>query len=317
MLALIFNSFVYKIATHIVRFWKLQKLADGQIKTSFPNTFINNEDSDYEWSNFKRLELNSRAVQIKFDNKYILTTTYSLTIEIYCVNTGRFLQQLVGHTCHITCYDFCQDLNLIVSGSADFTVKFWSFQTESDDLHENSDSCLVTSEFDKIWPIRILIEKCPASGTFLVITLSTHGFIYVKSVEKINDVIPVISETTSDSSFKIFDFKKSKLLFGAKFDLKLNAQYFFSDNINEDASILLLCNRSFLKYSNKTLVAYLVTDSNASQNTKVYIRKWHLDEDNSTFNLTEVNDTSYEFLNRKSQLQFGIKRYEIIAFGLW
>jgi len=206
---------------------------------------------------------------------------------------------------------------LIASGSADFTVKFWSFQTESDDLQENSDSCLVTSEFDKIWPIRILIEKCPESGTFLVITLSTHGYIYVKSVEKINDAILDKSETTSDSSFKIFDFKKSKLLFGAKFDLKLNAQYIFRDHINEDASILLLCNRSFLKYSNNTLVAYLVTDSNASQSTKVYIRKWHLDEDSNTFNLTDVNDTSYEFLNKKSQLQFGIKRYEIIAFGLW
>ena len=143
-----------------------------------------------------------------------------------------------------------------------------------------------------------------------------NSLTYVEKVPE-NDNAASEKVPEDDNSFQIFNFNKSKLLFGAKFDLKLNAQFIFSNHLIEDADILLLCNRSFIKYSNKSLVAYLVSDNSASQETKVYIRKWHMDVASGTFNPIEINNTSYEFLNKKSLRQFAIKRYEIIAFGLW
>jgi len=299
-----------------VNFWRLKKLDECQVKTSFPNLFINNEDFDFEWTNFKRLELNTRAIQLKFDNLYLITTTYFLSIEIYCVNNGRFLQKLVGHTCQITCFDFSQYLGLIASGSADYTLKIWSIQTASENLSENSENCLIASEFDKIWPIRIQIERCLSSSCFLLIILSINGFIYVKSIETINDKqINSLDEKEVNNSQSL-NFSESKFLFGSKFNLKLNAQFIYKNLLNDENDILLLCNRSYLSYYDKNLVAYLVSKNNASQQQKVYIRKWNLDMTSKTFKPVKVNNTSYEFLNQISHVEFGIKRYEIIAFGL-
>lgn len=88
----------------------------SSFKTSFPNQFVNDEDANYEWINFKSFDLMSRALLMKFDDKYLVSTNYFLTVEVYSIETERCLQQCSGHTCQITCFDFNQDLMLIVTG---------------------------------------------------------------------------------------------------------------------------------------------------------------------------------------------------------
>jgi WD40 repeat protein len=221
---------------------------------------------------------------------------------------------------------------LIVTGSADNTVKYWSIHNENGDqskLHFNS--LLVKSEPYRIWPVKINIEKYDSEDSFLIIVLCTNGYIYVNNILKIDDFKPILnSEENIDYSFETFNFKYKikfsktfKQILDARIDKNTYNEFDYEDPLYDEFSNadVLLSNRSFLKYSNKTLSAYLVTENNSNQDIKIYVKLWKLIDDkeyNSVeFEPIEFNQNyDFEFLNKKKLKFFNINQFEIIAFGL-
>lgn len=163
----------------------------------------------------------------------------------------------------------------------------------------NCNNALISSEYNRIWPVSICIEKSDFDDTYLIITLCTNGIIHVKSVIRSQEFPPNV------------DMSKSNLIFSSKIDENLDAQF----ELNE---ILLFSNRSYLKYSYESLVAYLVTDNNSSNETKMFIKKWRLKSTGNDCHFEEIDiyNTNYTFLNEKNLEAFNVKRYDIIAFGL-
>uniref|UniRef100_A0A8C4QRD9 F-box and WD repeat domain containing 2 n=1 Tax=Eptatretus burgeri TaxID=7764 RepID=A0A8C4QRD9_EPTBU len=69
------------------------------------------------------------CADIKFDEHKLLTASFDNTLACWdwatCTKTKHFL----GHTAAVFSVDYSDDLDLLVSGSADFTVKTWSLST--------------------------------------------------------------------------------------------------------------------------------------------------------------------------------------------
>ena len=249
---------------------------------------------------------------MKFDDKYLVTTNYFLTVEIYCIEFQRCIQQCIGHTCQITCFDFNQDLMLIVTGSADYTLKCWSIET-SEDKETNSHNCRISSESKTVWPVCIKIVQYK-ENVYFVLMLSTQGTLYINSVEKIEDFQ---CDDKGSSFLDTFNFK-ANLLFSGKICAELDAQFSYKDCDNLD-QYLPVSHKSYINFWEKSLVAYLITDNNPRQKTKAYVKKWHLDSTNPNklyFVRTYMINNNYEFLNEKHLALIGINRFEIIAFGL-
>lgn len=175
----------------------------------------------------------------------------------------------------------------------------------------NSESCLITSESNRIWPLTISIVKYDENDDiYLIISLCTHGEIYINSVEKIQDFLPSDKPTTN---FETFNFR-SNMIFSTKCDLAIDAQFGYND-------VLTLSHISYVKYCNKALVAYLVSDNNSQQEVKMYVKKWKLfmKPDNGMIDCEELDiiNRSYGFLNETDLRHLGINRkFEILAFGL-
>ena len=277
------------------------------MKTSFPNLFINNEDENYEWNYFRNFQLNSRATNVKFNDSFLLTSTYFLTVEIYNLETEQFMQQLIGHACSVTCFDFSQELMLVVTGSADNTIKYWNLDCKSTNVND----ALIASEADRVWPVKINIERYKTDDSYLIIALCTHGYIYVNHLLRIEDFVPV-STGNGANEFDTFNFKL-RLKF-----LKIYVLDVGVEQLNEIG--VLLSNRSRLKLKDNTLVAYLVSENNSNQHIKMFIKKWDLieneDEQLDEFGTKENIDMDmFDFLNQKSIKSCQINAYEIIAFG--
>lgn len=201
-------------------------------------------------------------------------------------------------------------------GSADYTLKYWSIET-GPDRDTNSNNCQISSESNTVWPVCIKIVKY-TDCIYFVMRLSTQGSLYINSVEKIKDFQRNDGSAKTFDDFDSFNFK-AKLLFSSKICVELDAQFKFLDCDNE-WDYLPVSHKSYLKFSEKTLVAYLVTDNNPRQKTKAYVAKWCLDTSDPhklTFIKADNVNGDYEFLNERHLALMGINRYEIIAFGLW
>ena len=151
--------------------------------------FWRRSSSGSEWTRFKSLQLQSRASSVRFeDERYLLTSTYFMTVELYCLRRDTLLFQYIGHTCSISCMAMSTPLALIVTGSADNTLKFWSMRVnERAMLDATAHRLLVASVANVIWPVCVQIMPFESSGhrrrrDHLVVALCANGFVFVNYV---------------------------------------------------------------------------------------------------------------------------------------
>lgn len=301
------------LATHIVRLWRLVVV----------ETRENNGSKG--WESFKCFQLQSRASSMKFDDNYLAVNTYFLSLDLYSLKTDQLLISYMGHTCAISCFDFNSHLKLLVTGSADNTIKFWSMDVDKEiktvwsSAMNQSAQYLIASESNTIWPMRVSIQPFSSANSFLVIALCTNGFIYVTDVEKHYDDIRDESNADGDAdddlncftfnfklkiSTKIRDFLDAQSMDDDLLELsnlykqggdwtanldedqeedddEYDAEDFRLRDREEDRSQemnmgYLMSNKSFIEYNSGTLTAFIVTDNNNYQSTKLFIKRWSL-----------------------------------------
>ena len=166
-------------ATHLVKFWRLETL---------PVSRVRNREED-EWICFKSFYLQSRASALKFDSKYLLTSTYFLTMDLYSIDSQTILCQFMGHTCSITAFDFMSaDLGLICTGSADNSIKYWMIPSDQPVVNEEPVTSLaIKTEVNLLWPVKITIEKLSTTGDdqneYLILALCANGYLFLNLVQ--------------------------------------------------------------------------------------------------------------------------------------
>lgn len=238
-----------------------------------------------------------------------------------------------------------------------------------------SSQLLIATEPNAIWPVRVSIQKFTES-VYLVIALCTNGYIFITDVERIED----FTEPTTE--FKIVinrEVTDDLNRFNFKFNLKISSRIRdFLDAQNKDDEFLavriaantapsvddddhelwlenannnqeintnyLMSNKSFIDYKNGVLTAYIVTDNNNYQTTKLYMKQWSLvflkrlksnrklveceapeSEDEEVleytyrFRLRDFDNGVFDYLNRKTlslpEAGLDINQFEIVSFG--
>ncbi len=146
-----------------------------------------------EWVCFKVLNLESRALNLKFDEKILIIITFFNTIDLYSLETNQLMRKYTGHMAGITAVTYNSNLNLIVSGSADNTIKFWNLKEKKNVLNTIN---------DMIWPVDIRIEFY-FDNYYLIISLNSDNFIYITFIE----VFDVDNENGSTIKFTNNNFK--------------------------------------------------------------------------------------------------------------
>ncbi len=282
---------------------------------------------DLEWDCYNLIQLQSRAANLKFNDTFLVVSTYFLTIDMYSLATNEFLVQYMGHTCTITCFNFDQNLMLIISGSADNTIKYWSMQSEGIVEKITTNKLLIKTEPNLIWPVKIYIEEYEDNNNFLAMVLCANGYLFINQINKLEDFVPDMKRVNLNvNPQEKFNFKfKLNISETFKEILSLSEDSLdeFDDQyIGESDSDNFNCgNKSRLTFKDNILTAFIITDNNSSQTKKFFIKKWRLsknlenDFEFKSFRTDEFKKKS-SFLNRRCiNLLENRTQFEIISFG--
>ncbi|KAK3093510.1 hypothetical protein FSP39_016612 [Pinctada imbricata] len=63
--------------------------------------------------------------QVKFDNQFVYTASYDNTAASWDIHTGRLHCRYIGHFNGVLSIDACRERKLVITGSADSTIKLW------------------------------------------------------------------------------------------------------------------------------------------------------------------------------------------------
>ena len=268
--------------------------------------------SSSKWTYHKKMTLQSRAQKFSFNDNYLLASTYFMTIGLYSLQTEQFLYEYIGHTCSVTSFAFDDTLKLIVSGSADGTVKFWPMQPE--ERVQSVVSKPIHSVHNLEWITTININHYE-NNDYLVIILAANCLCHINLVQKIDDFEDANSSNAQDT-------------FRFRYNLKIVEEYFTSielENIYEDVNNghnILISNKSWISFNDKTLNLFLIAENNSNQNRKVFFRKFFIDKNvqdqcfDAELMSLSINEKCLEFLNKRILNEYGINRFEIICIGL-
>lgn len=155
---------------HIVSFWQF-------------NTQLN------IWTQLNELILESSLADFKFDNEYLIGVSYFFAIQVYSLNSKELICELIGHTAKITSFDF--NSNLLVSCSADHTVRMWSLRNKN---------LIQTNQIEE-YPIKISILE--SSSLSLFQTITSQGVLYV---QHFNADLKLSAQCVLNSSNLDFDY---------------------------------------------------------------------------------------------------------------
>jgi WD40 repeat protein len=210
----------------------------------------------------------------------------------------HFLFQYMGHSSAINCFDFNCDINLIVTGSADYTVKYWSLDHNQNE-HRNQS---LKTHASIVWPLCILIEKSDNKSFYFIICLCANGNVHVDTATVISDFIDT-NENTNAAAVNSFNFN-NKLKFRNHLitlncledyqssNLSLNYNNGEEISIINDDSQTLFNNKSSICLINNKLIIYLITDRNSLKKNKIFVKKWSINYDDDDNDDDEDSDSS-------------------------
>jgi hypothetical protein len=304
----------------VVKFWKFEK-AINNIQL-YPQK---------DWLCFKSMQLQSRAANFKFDDKYVVVSTYFLTVDLYSMHSNHLLCQYMGHTCSITSFDFNQSLMLIVTGSADNSIKYWSMHLDEASLAKESASpklsgsfssgsqgsthhiiegvgnaqsnLLIKTESNLNWPVHISMQAYENDpGRYLLIVLLANGFIFLNMIEKIDDFV-MIERETSESVRKDSENSSSSPIsvndtnrFNFKYKLKIS---------NSFRSLLSIQNSEFNMNSNDAAENFF--DDENAESSLVSNKSWaNFDASSKVLSVYVVSEN-----NSNQSNKFFIKKWRI------
>lgn len=129
---------------------------------------------------------------LQFDEIYVYTASFDNTAACWDIDTGQLMCRYVGHISAVFSLDARRDVNILVTGSADKTVKIWQLDSG---LLLNS-----LSDWHNDWITHVKILSCSVSQvhhadidlmqgrTLQIVSVDKHGccFWTVKSEEQVD-----------------------------------------------------------------------------------------------------------------------------------
>lgn len=91
------------------------------------------------------------VADIKFDEKQVLSASFDNTIACWDYETGVRRHVFFGHVGAVFSIDYCEPIDLLVSGSADMTVKLWSF---------SSGTLIYSQHVYTEWVTKVILHQC-------------------------------------------------------------------------------------------------------------------------------------------------------------
>lgn len=136
---------------------------------------------------------------LKFSDKYLVTASYDATAACWD-RLGRrgdvAIAKYIGHTSGVSCVDFSENLNITVTGSADKSIKVWSFR-ESYLLHTLSDQ--------QGFGIRKIYLQYSCQNEGVIINFQTDASCFQWTLS--SDIVPTEADSLSGkNSFQLVHF---------------------------------------------------------------------------------------------------------------
>ncbi|PIK41602.1 putative F-box/WD repeat-containing protein 2 [Apostichopus japonicus] len=132
------------------------------------------------------------CADVKFDDRKVVTASFDNTVACWDWETGNRMQHFVGHTGAVFCVDYCDALQLLISGSADMSVCMW-------DLEKGTLQHRLTGHTE--WVIQVLIGWCTVDSD-----LFQSGDCIIFSMDKVEIRLWSLSDDRSCNLTKILSY---------------------------------------------------------------------------------------------------------------
>lgn len=109
--------------------------------------------------------------QIKFDKKFLYTASYDNTATSWNMETGQQHCRYVGHVNAVMCIEPIQCQRLVLTGSADSTIKIWD--------HDSGELLQTLVKFHSGWIKQIRALSSPLSDRLVILSCDTKGQICI------------------------------------------------------------------------------------------------------------------------------------------
>lgn len=118
----------------------------------------------------KEIEAHS-VCQIKFDKDFLYTASYDNTAASWNMETGQLHSKYVGHVNAVMCVEPVKRHNLVLTGSADLTIKIWD--------HDSGELLQTLVNLHSGWIKQLRALSSPLSDHLVVLSCDTKGQICV------------------------------------------------------------------------------------------------------------------------------------------
>lgn len=137
------------------------------------------------------------CADIKFDEEKVVTASFDNTLACWDWTTGNRTQHFIGHTGAVFCVDYCDPLQLLISGSADMAVCLW-------DLGKGTLLHRLTGHTE--WVIQVLIGWCTVDTD-----LYRNGDCVIFSMDKVEIRLWSLSKERSCNVTKILSYPSEEI----------------------------------------------------------------------------------------------------------
>lgn len=133
------------------------------------------------------------VAEVKFNNQYIFTASFDTTAACWDFDTGRLLNHYTGHVAAVFSIDYSMSLDIVITGSADSTIKVWrlsSAQLIQTLPHHRSNWIMQVRLVDR-GQFSYILSRDNISIHMWQIATSDHSIINMKEWQKpYKDLIP-------------------------------------------------------------------------------------------------------------------------------
>ncbi|XP_062617833.1 F-box/WD repeat-containing protein 2-like [Saccostrea cucullata] len=111
--------------------------------------------------------------QIKFDKEFLYTASYDNTAACWNLESGQQHSRFVGHVNAVMCIEPIRSLKIVLTGSADSTIKIWD--------HDSGELLQTLVKFHSGWIKQVRALNSPLPDHLVILSCDTKGQICVWS----------------------------------------------------------------------------------------------------------------------------------------
>ncbi|KAF6041610.1 FBXW2 [Bugula neritina] len=114
------------------------------------------------------------VADVKFDSKQLVTASFDNTAACWDLATGVRMRHYRGHVGAVFTVDFNEDVDILVTGGIDYTIKIWMF-SEALLLHS-------LNTYNAGWITKVLIHRADMNSKQFSIVCIDFSYIYVWNI---------------------------------------------------------------------------------------------------------------------------------------